>query len=114
MNFKAVGNTLGKLLTYLSTLMIFPLLFAYYYNYKKYFLLKTPLAIKKVILLPLLAGYLFQRLVPFPFSLPRLYLTFLTHILNVCPDIRQQVLRCLLISNPILFPFYFGEMRSNG
>lgn len=37
MNFKAVGNTLGKLLMYLSTLMIFPLLFAYYYNEKNSF-----------------------------------------------------------------------------
>src|SRR4030042_257662 len=37
MNFKAVGNTLGKLLMYLSALMIFPLLFAYYYNEKNSF-----------------------------------------------------------------------------
>jgi len=64
MNFKVVGNMLGKLLMYLSTLMIFPLLSAYYYHEKT-----ASTAFIWSIIITFLVGFVLHTLCPFKNSI---------------------------------------------
>lgn len=64
MNFKVVGNMLGKLLMYLSALMIFPLLFAFYYNEKS-----SVSAFIWSIIVTFSVGFILHKICPFKNSI---------------------------------------------
>jgi len=64
MNFKIIGNMLGKLLMYLSALMIFPLLCALYYNEKS-----SSSAFIWSIIITFLAGFILNKICPFKNSI---------------------------------------------
>jgi len=64
MNFKVVVNLLGKLLVYLSLLMILPLLVAFYFNEDQ-----AVTSFLWSIAIIFLVGFIFQKICPFKNSI---------------------------------------------